>query len=71
MAATRFIDFSDLPVDKSGPHGNAWGLREPTISSEHSINLIDEAVKRATNEEICTGKHVSLSGTYYPKSVSK
>ncbi|EUC41071.1 hypothetical protein COCMIDRAFT_30077, partial [Bipolaris oryzae ATCC 44560] len=60
MAATRFIDFTDLPVDKNGPHGNAWGLWGLDDQLGTLNYLTDEVVKVAAKEEIRTGVRVSL-----------
>jgi hypothetical protein len=52
--------FSALPLDKSGPAGNAWGLygKEDELGS---LNLLTpETVANAAKSEIKTGERVSL-----------
>ena len=60
MAAARITDFSNLPVYKDGPHGNAWGLWGADDQLGTLNYLTDEVVKRAAKEEIRTGKRISL-----------
>lgn len=60
MAAKHFIEFSELPMDKNGPHGNAWGLWGVDDQLGTLNYLTDEVVKRAAKEEFRTGKRVSL-----------
>lgn len=60
MADRGYPSFSDLPVDKNGPHGNAWGLW-----GQHdqlgTLNLLtDELVAQAAQENIKTGQRISL-----------
>ena len=49
-SATRRPPFSDLPVDKSGPHGNAWGLYGPDDELGALNLLTPEAVREAAKE---------------------
>lgn len=60
MAKRQDIKFSDLPLDKNGPHGNAWGLWGPDDQLGTLNYLTDEVVARTAKEEIQTGKRVSL-----------
>lgn len=71
MAATRFIDFTDLLVDKNGPHGNAWGLWGADDQLGTLNYLTDEVVKVAANEEIRTGTRVSLKSIAWTMSVKR
>ena len=51
--------FSDLPLDKNGPPGNAWGLygKDDELGA---LNLITPATVKAAAQEIQTGERVSL-----------
>jgi hypothetical protein len=52
--------FEDLPLDKSGPAGNAWGLYG-VDDQLGSLNLLTpERVANAAKSEIKTGERVSL-----------
>ena len=52
--------FSALPLDKSGPAGNAWGLYGPD-DALGTLNLLTPAVvAAAAASEIKTGDRVSL-----------
>jgi len=51
--------FSDLPLDKNGPPGNAWGLYGPN-DELGALNLITPSTVRAAAQEIQTGDRVSL-----------
>lgn len=52
--------FDDLPLDKNGPPGNAWGLFGPN-DELGMLNLITpETVKAAATSEIRCGIRVSL-----------
>lgn len=55
-----YPEFKDLPLDKNGPHGNAWGLWGPNDQIGTLNHLTDEVVSRAAREEIRTGQRVSL-----------
>ncbi|KAK1144562.1 hypothetical protein N8T08_005435 [Aspergillus melleus] len=63
--------FSSLPLDKSGPHGNAWGRWGPDDQIGTLNHLTPEVVARAAREEIRTGERVSLNwsmtGPSHPK----
>ncbi|KAI1393115.1 uncharacterized protein F4822DRAFT_423579 [Hypoxylon trugodes] len=63
--------FEDLPTNKSGPHGNAWGLWGTNDQIGTLNHLTDDVVSRAAKEEIKTGKRVSLNwslkGPSYPR----
>ncbi|KAI1880327.1 hypothetical protein JX265_001948 [Neoarthrinium moseri] len=53
--------FNDLPLDKKGPHGNAWGLWGPD-DQLGTLNLLNpEVVAQAAKENIRTGQRVSLN----------
>lgn len=52
--------FADLPVDKNGPHGNAWGLWGPDDQIGTLNLLTDDVVAQAAKECIQTGQRVSL-----------
>jgi hypothetical protein len=55
--------FEALPLDKSGPAGNAWGLYG-TDDQLGSLNLLTpETIANAAKSEIRTGERVSLDWT--------
>jgi hypothetical protein len=51
--------FEDLPLDKNGPPGNAWGLygKDDELGA---LNLITPETVKAAAQEIQTGERVSL-----------
>ncbi|KAK4493984.1 hypothetical protein PRZ48_015170 [Zasmidium cellare] len=51
--------FSDLPLDKNGPHHNAWGLYGPDDQLGTLNRLTDPIVKSAASE-IQTGTRINL-----------
>ncbi|KAF1963687.1 hypothetical protein CC80DRAFT_460618 [Byssothecium circinans] len=51
--------FSSLPLDKTGPAGNAWGLYGPS-DELGALNLLTPAVVKLAASEIQTGERVSL-----------
>ncbi|KAF2640135.1 hypothetical protein P280DRAFT_518559 [Massarina eburnea CBS 473.64] len=51
--------FSSLPLDKSGPAGNAWGLYGPN-DELGALNLLTPAIVKSAASEIQTGERVSL-----------
>lgn len=53
-------DFSQLPLDKDGPHGNAWGLWGPDDQLGTLNLLTDDVVAKAASENIKTGQRVSI-----------
>lgn len=57
MAIPRF---SDLPVDKSGPHHNAWTLygKDDQLGT---LNRLSDDVVKAAAQEIKTGTRISLN----------
>ncbi|KAH8844422.1 hypothetical protein MCOR27_011467 [Pyricularia oryzae] len=63
--------FNDLPFDKKGPIGNAWGLWGPEDQLGTLNLLTDEIVARAARENILTGQRISLNwsmtGAKYPE----
>lgn len=78
MATRAKIDrpsFDELPIDKSGPHGNAWGLWGPDDQLGTLNFLTDEVIARAAKETILDGHRVSLNwsmtGARYPKFARK
>ena len=56
----QYPDLNSLPVDKKGPHGNAWGIWGPD-DQLGSLNLLTpEIIALAAKENIITGERVSL-----------
>jgi len=55
-----FPTFDDLPLDKSGPPGNAWGLFGPGDQLGMLNLLTPETVRAAAKEEIREGIRISL-----------
>lgn len=51
--------FSELPLDKNGPAGNAWGLYG-NDDELGALNMLTPAVVKAAAAEIQTGERVSL-----------
>jgi hypothetical protein len=51
--------FADLPLDKSGPPGNAWGLYSPN-DELGALNMITPSTVKEAAKEIQTGFRVSL-----------
>jgi hypothetical protein len=51
--------FSSLPLDKSGPAGNAWGLYGPN-DELGALNMLTPDVIKSAASEIQTGERVSL-----------
>ena len=61
MSPQREIpSFDELPVDKKGPHGNAWGLWGPDDQLGTLNYLTPEVVAQAVKEEVQTGQRISL-----------
>ncbi|KAF9878094.1 isopropanol dehydrogenase [Colletotrichum karsti] len=60
MAPGTYPDFEDLPLDKKGPHGNAWGLWGPDDQLGTLNLLTDDVVANAAKENIITGQRISL-----------
>lgn len=54
------VDFEALPLDKSGPHGNAWGKWGPEDQLGTLNYLTDDTIAKAAQECIMTGQRVSL-----------
>lgn len=54
------IPFSSLPLDPSGPHGNAWGKWGPDDQLGTLNYLTDDIVAAAARENLRIGKRVSL-----------
>jgi hypothetical protein len=59
MAPIKLPAFDDLPLDKNGPPGNAWGLFGENDQLGRLNLLTPETVKEAASE-IQTGKRISL-----------
>jgi hypothetical protein len=58
---TALPPFSSLPLDPSHPRHSAWGLWGAN-DEKGTLNLLtDDIVKRAAQEEIQTGKRISLN----------
>lgn len=59
MASTARPPFADLPLDKNGPPGNAWGLygKDDELGA---LNMITPTTVQAAAKEIQTGDRVSL-----------
>lgn len=51
--------FADLPIDKNGPPGNAWGLYGDD-DELGALNMITPSTVKAAAQEIQTGDRVSL-----------
>ena len=58
--ADKIPKFSDLPVDKNGPHHNAWGLYGKDDQLGTLNRLSDSIVKAAAQSEIQTGTRINL-----------
>jgi hypothetical protein len=54
------IPFTPLPLDPSGPHGNAWGKWGSDDQLGTLSYLTDDVVAAAARENVRTGKRVSL-----------
>ncbi|PLB53677.1 hypothetical protein P170DRAFT_431496 [Aspergillus steynii IBT 23096] len=71
MSTSEHPAFSSLPLDKAGPHGNAWGLWGPDDQIGTLNHLTPDVVATAAREEIRTGQRVSLNwsmtGPSHPK----
>ncbi|KAG4286164.1 hypothetical protein FPRO06_07424 [Fusarium proliferatum] len=68
-------DFDLLPLDKTGPRGNAWGLWGKDDQLGTLNHLTDEVVGQAARENFKTGTRLSLNwsmkGASYPKFARK
>ncbi|KAF4503577.1 hypothetical protein FAGAP_185 [Fusarium agapanthi] len=73
--ATQHPDFDELPLDKTGPRGNAWGLWGGDDQLGTLNHLTGEVVGQAARENFKTGIRVSLNwsmkGASYPKFACK
>ncbi|KAK2758579.1 hypothetical protein CKAH01_05627 [Colletotrichum kahawae] len=71
MTTGNFPAFEDLPLDKKGPRGNAWGLWGPDDQLGTLNLLTDDTIASAAKENIITGQRISLNwsmmGASYPK----
>ncbi|KAL5366623.1 hypothetical protein BJX96DRAFT_170089 [Aspergillus floccosus] len=67
---SEYPSFRDLPLQPNGPRGNAWGLWGSGDQIGTLNHLKEDVVARAANEEIKTGRRVSLNwtltGSSYP-----
>jgi hypothetical protein len=54
------IPFTSLPLDPSGPHGNAWGKWGADDQLGTLNYLTDDVVAAAARENVRTGQRVSL-----------
>lgn len=59
MAPKKLPTFDDLPLDKNGPPGNAWGLWGPDDQLGR-LNLLTLETVRAAASEIREGIRISL-----------
>lgn len=57
MANMNLPSFDDLPLDKDGPPGNAWGLFDNELGL---LNLITPETVAAASSEIREGIRISL-----------
>ncbi|UPL04157.1 hypothetical protein LCI18_015091 [Fusarium solani-melongenae] len=71
----KLPSFAELPVDKQGPHGNAWGLWGPDDQLGTLNYLTPKVVAEAVKEEVKTGQRISLNwslaGPIYPRFARK
>ena len=54
------LDFAALPLDKNGPHGNAWGRWGPDDQLGTLNFLTDDVVAKAVSDCVKTGQRTSL-----------
>lgn len=54
------MSFAELPLDKNGPHGNAWGKWGPNDQLGTLHYLTDDVVSKAAGECIKSGQRISL-----------
>lgn len=64
MTTGNFPAFEDLPLDKKGPRGNAWGLWGPDDQLGTLNLLTDDTIASAAKENIITGQRISLKYVY-------
>ncbi|KAF5568716.1 tartrate transporter [Fusarium phyllophilum] len=73
--AAQHPSFEELPLDKTGPRGNAWGLWGKDDQLGTMNHLADEIVGQAARENIKTRTRLSLNwsmkGASYPKFARK
>ena len=57
--ADKIPKFSDLPLDKSGPHHNAWGLygKDDELGT---LNRLSDEIVQAAVKEVNTGVRINL-----------
>ncbi|KAI4727249.1 hypothetical protein E4T49_05017 [Aureobasidium sp. EXF-10728] len=75
MHQISHVSFAELPLDKNGPHGNAWG-RWGSNDQLGTLNyLTEEVVVKAARECVRTGQRISLNwsleGPRYPRFARK
>lgn len=56
----KYPSFRELPLQRNGPHGNAWGRWDLEDQIGTLNHLKEDVVARAAKEEMRTGKRVSL-----------
>ncbi|KAF2487750.1 hypothetical protein BDY17DRAFT_243502 [Neohortaea acidophila] len=57
--APNIPKFSDLPLDKKGPHHNAWGLygKDDELGT---LNRLSDSIVKAAADEITTGVRINI-----------
>lgn len=60
MDQINHVSFADLPLDKNGPHGNAWGKWGPDDQLGTLNYLTEDVVAKAARECVRTGQRISL-----------
>ncbi|RMZ24925.1 hypothetical protein D0859_11025 [Hortaea werneckii] len=73
--STSPTSFDELPLDKNGPHGNAWGKWGSNDQIGTLNFLTEDVVAKAARDCILTGERVSLNwsleGPKYPRFARK
>jgi hypothetical protein len=57
---SKYPTFGELPLQRNGPHGNAWGIWGPDDQIGTLNHLTKDIVVRAANEEIKSGSRICL-----------
>lgn len=70
MTSRNYPKFSDLPLHKDGPHGNAWGLWGPDDQLGTLNLLTDDVIAKAASENIITGQRISLKSVLVHSKMS-
>lgn len=60
MDRINHMSFAELPLDKNGPHGNAWGRWGPDDQLGTLNYLTEGVVAEAAKECVRTGQRISL-----------